>query len=439
MSLPPGPVLPRSEQLEWYMADPLGLLEHCAKEFGDMFTLDLGDFGNSAGIDFDGMWVCLASPELMKTMYKAPADTLHAGEANKVFFGGETATSGSIRLDDKAHMLRRKFLQPIFHGDHLKRYIDVMRQYAEEIAESWPRDGSSFPLLAEMQRITIYVIIHTVFGIADRSLRDELCAMLLKIENAKHSRDEALAVETRITNALYREIERFRNQADDGARDDIFAQLMRARDEDGGALSDREVHDELMTLLKAGFGTTANTLTWVFECLLNTPDCRRKLMEELDEVLGQEPIRRADLNKLPYLEAVLRETLRVRPLSAFNGVRLVKKPFPIGGRQIPSGVILVNCAYLLHRREDVYENPSRFMPERFLNQRPGVYAWTPFGGGIRMCIGKAFATQEMKVVVSTVLRKTKLALVNPEGGTERQGFFIAPKDGLPVRIERGSI
>jgi len=435
MSMPPGLAMPRDQQLDWYNRDPLGLLAHCAETYGDLFTLDLGDFGNGRDIDFDGRWICVSNPDDMQAMYKVKDDTLHAGEANKVFFGGETASSGSIRLDDEPHLRRRKFLQPIFHGDSLKQYLDIMRSYTEEITARWPRDGAPFPLLVEMQRITIYVIIHTVFGIADRDLRETLCNMLLKIESAKHPREEALEVESRISETLYGEIEAYRANPESHARKDIFALLMQARNDEGGGLSDREIHDELITLLKAGFGTTANTLAWVFECLVSNPDPLARLMTELDEVLGAEPILQEHLNKLHYLEAVLKETLRIRPLSAFNGVRLVKRPFPIGGYELPAGVILVNCAYLLHRRPDIYQEPERFWPERFLNVRPGVYQWTPFGGGIRRCVGSSFAMQEMKAVVATVLRKVKLTAVNPGAGAERQGFFLAPKDGFLVRAE----
>ena len=155
MALPPGPDKSRKELLEWYNRDPLGMISTCFKAHGDIFTLDLGNFGHAPDVTFGGKWVFITKPEDIKTMFMASPKVLHPGEANKVFFGGHTQASGSIRIDEEKHRIRQRFLQPVFKGERLKEYADQMREITEENVRTWDTERP-FSMLMEMQRITIH-------------------------------------------------------------------------------------------------------------------------------------------------------------------------------------------------------------------------------------------------------------------------------------------
>ena len=266
----------------------------------------------------------------------------------------------------------------------------------------------------------------------------ELCSKLMKIENVGYTRKKQIIIEREISDLIREQIRGYRKVGGNDDRNDIFAMLMNAIDEDGNMLEEEEIHDELITVLKAGFGTTANTLSWVFECLLSNPKALLAVKDQLDKVVGSDPISKSHINKLTYISAVLKETLRLRPLTVMNGVRLVKETFKIGNYEIPPGVILVNATYILHKREDVFENPEAFKPERFLDPKKKItpYMWAPFGGGLRMCAGRAFAMQEMSIVVATVLRMVHLEKAEPVTRAERQGFFLSPEKGMLVNATK---
>jgi cytochrome P450 family 110 len=237
----------------------------------------------------------------------------------------------------------------------------------------------------------------------------------------------------RAEKAIYREIRRRRAAADIAEREDILSLLLQARDDDGAALSDREVRDELVVMLMAGHETTGTALAWAFERILSLAPIEQRIREEFDEVVGSGEFAAWHLPKLEYLDAVVKESLRVRPIMPAGGGRLVCRPFEIGGYTIDPGAILVNAMYLLHHRSDLYPEPGIFRPERFLGRRAiDPYEWTPFGGGMRRCLGYSFALFEMKTVLATVLSRVRLRIENRDAAVVRRGFFLAPAQGPRV-------
>jgi cytochrome P450 len=237
---------------------------------------------------------------------------------------------------------------------------------------------------------------------------------------------------------LYAQIAR-RRAAGSNGRTDILTLLLEARDEAGQPMSDVELRDELITLLVAGHETTATSLAWAFHWILQHPDVRDKLRAELHQVVGSGPVAPHHGAKLEYLEATIKETQRLNPILPVVGRRL-HDPMCIGGRDLPAGVVVAPCVYLTHRRPDLWPDPERFDPDRFLSKRLSPYEFFPFGGGIRYCLGAAFAIYEMKIVLAEVLSRVDLRPA-PERVVRvvRRGITFAPSAGMPVVREARAV
>ncbi len=313
-----------------------------------------------------------------------------------------------LLLDDAAHLEQRKLLLPPFHGKRMQRYGELMQDIAAAEIESWPR-GEPHRLRPRMQALTLEIILRAVFGLTDgerlERLRHELRRLLDMVTNplmmvfpfllgperlsrfGPFQRDIA-----RVDEPVFEEIAARRNAPDLDAREDILSLLLQARHEDGSPMTDRELRDELMTLLVAGHETTANALSWAIERLCRHPE---KLARLESEVRAGES---------GYLDAVITETLRLRPVISVVA-RQLTKAVELGGRELPAGTVVLPCIYLMHRRPDVYPDPEAFRPERFLEEAPGTYTWIPFGGGVRRCLGGAFAQFEMSIVLRELVRQ----------------------------------
>lgn len=444
--LPPGPSLPTVVQTYRYARDPLPLLDECAARFGDIFTIHL--LGT-------GPWVFLSSPPLLKTMFTVPADAVHAGEANGSVFGPVAGTASVFTMDEAAHLNRRRLLLPQFHGDRMQVYFEPIATIAAAAVDRWP-GGAWFPMHVETQQITLQTIIRAVFGIdAERGDAHDLelvraltalandavgssllLAPALQIDLGPWSPwGRVIRIIQRADRAMRREIARRRTAPDAVERQDILSLLLQVRYDDGAVLTDRQVRDELAVTLMAGHETTGTALAWTFERILSLPEVEERLRAELDAVVGREPLSAAHMPRLEYLDAVIKESLRVRPIMPAGGARRVQRPVEIGGYLIPAGATLINGLYLLHRRPDLYPEPDAFRPERFLRKRViDPYEWTPFGGGVRRCLGMAFALFEMKVVIATVLSRARLRIERPDARVERRGFFLAPQGGPRVAV-----
>jgi cytochrome P450 len=365
-------------------------------------------------------------------------------------------------MDESEHLNRRRLLLPQFHGDRMQVYFNQIRDIATETTTGW-QAGVPFAMSRQTQQMTLHAIIRAVFGIEtsispdslqsgssdadDRELVNALTALandavgssLLLARPLQHDWGpwspwgRVLRIIRRADRAIYGEIRRRREAADVADRHDILSLLLQVRDEDGSTLSDREVRDELVVMLMAGHETTGTALAWTFERILSLPEVEQRIRTEFDTIVGAGPFTAAHLPQLEYLDAVIKESLRVRPIMPAGGARLVRRPFEIGGYVIPPGTILVNAMHLLHRRSELYPDPDVFLPERFLGRRMiDPYEWTPFGGGMRRCIGYAFALFEMKTVIATVLSLVRLRIENPDASFVRRGFFLAPARGPRV-------
>ena len=429
LGLPPGPKAPRALQTARWIARPAGFMEDSQRRYGDMFTLR---------ITHEGTWVFLSHPDAVKQVFTGDPRLLHAGEANVVLLP-VLGSNSVLLLDDDAHMAQRKLMLPPFHGERMRGYERTMAEVAAREIERWPA-GEPVPSWPAMQAITLEVIVRTVFGVRDRA-RIERLAEALKGSLGLASQPLRMAVlaalgPRRVAEAgwfrawlaptdelIYEEIRARRDAPDLAERDDILSMLLQARHEDGTEMSDKELRDELMTLLVAGHETTATALAWALEALTHHPAALARLRDEIDA--GEDA----------YLDAVIKETLRLRPVIALVLRRLIE-PMEIGGRVLPAGVNVAPSIYLLHRRADVYDEPRAFRPERFLDKPPGTYTWIPFGGGVRRCLGASFAQFEMKVVLRELVARLDLRAARPDQEARvRRAIVFAPARGGEVVAE----
>jgi cytochrome P450 len=399
--LPPGPRMPAALQTAIWFRSAQGMLDQCAARFGDTFTLRILN---------QGTWVVVSHPDHVKQVFTGDPGVFHAGEGNRILLPvlGEQSV---LLLDDAAHLEQRKLLLPPFHGKRMQRYSDLMAEIAAAEIERWPR-GRPYELRPRMQAMTLEIILRAVFGLGEgerlERLRGELRRLLDMVTNPRLMFVPALLGPERLARfkpfqrdvarvdaPIYEEIAERRLASDLAERDDILSLLLQARHEDGSPMSDTELRDELVTLLVAGHETTATALAWAVERLVHHPEKLDRLTEEVRDG-GSE-----------YLDAVVTETLRLRPVISAVARRLTE-PVELGGWPLPPGVVVTPSIYLVHRRPDVYPDPERFLPERFIDDPPGTYTWIPFGGGVRRCLGGAFAMFEMNAVLSELVRRRRL-------------------------------
>ena len=439
--LPPGPRTPGLYNLLFYILRPHAFFETYRRRYGDRFTVRLIGYGK---------FVFLSDPGAIEDVFKGDPDVLHSGEANALF-AEILGTNSLLVLDGAEHKRQRVPQVPPFLGERMRTHTRTIHQAALECIGKW-KPGQTVRIETEMREITLNVILRSVFGISEN---DELIERLAEQTRAllyigthpmallgallpprlqmwtpqgRRMRRDLRAVDSTIAELLTARRKSVGNNNDDA--DDILSILLTMKHEDGTPLSDQELRDHLITLLLAGHDTTAVALAWAFRAILSRPEVLEKIRAELREVFpdNDNEIHPDGLERLPYLDAVIKETMRVHPIVAFV-VRRLTRPFSAGGILYPAGVILAPATLLVHKRPDVFPAPDRFRPERFLDQKPNPYAWIPFGGGTRRCLGMFFALVEMRVVLATALSRVNLRLETPHVGTRRSGILIAPADG----------
>lgn len=416
-ALPPGPPRPYLAQTFGWLSRPGPYSRRMRAKYGDVFTLR---------VEQHAPWVLLNHPDHIKAVFTGDPNVLHAGEGN-VILKPMLGPRSVLLLDGADHMQQRKLMLPPFHGERMQAYGDMVRRIAREEVASWPMHE---PLATRLrtQDLTLEIIMHAIFGSQDERLRAALEQMLTFI-----GRPSALALgvlgSERANQVVFDRVrapvDRFLGELitarrDDphlGEHDDILSLLMAGTDMD-----DATLHDELLTLLVAGHETTATALAWALERLSRHPGAWERLREDGDD----------------YLDAVCKETLRLRPVVPAV-IRMLKTPFEVGGFTLPAGVAVVPSIHLVHTREDTYPDPLAFRPERFLEQPAGTYTWIPFGGGVRRCLGASFALFEMK----WVLRAIADAVVDLQPGapraegTKHRSITLAPKaDGRVIVARR---
>jgi cytochrome P450 family 135 len=428
--LPPGPRLPRLVQTAGFIVGGARFLEACRRRYGNLVTL---------GTLFDSGFVMVFDPDLVKEVFQGSNEQLHAGEANALL-GPILGERSVLLLDGSEHLRHRRLMLPTFHGERMRAWTDAMVAAADAEIDAWPV-GAPFSMLRTMQAATLSVIIRVVFGYEpgpeaeelQRRLREMIepvarprGLMLLQLLDRFGARKRAVsrfeAQRRAVDELVYAEIARRRAEPDLAERTDVFSALLLAEDERGERLTDREVRDELMTLLLAGHETTAVGLAWTFDLLLHSPGIQQRASQG-DDV---------------YLDAVVKEALRLRPVIPGVGRVVRGRPFPLGGYEIPVGMEINPSIRIIHRRADLYPEPGRFRPERFLGpDAPDTYTWIPFGGGTRRCLGASFALTEMRIVLRRVLERCALRPANPElEDVMFRGITLAPKNGVQVVLER---
>jgi cytochrome P450 len=383
------------------------MLFSCQERYGDMFTLRIA---------YEGKWVMLADPEAVKQVFTGDPRVFHAGEGNKIL-APILGRNSILVLDEKPHIGQRKLLLPPFHGARMQGYEQTMSEIATHEIESWPT-GVPYKLRPRMQAMTLEIILRTVFGVREgeklaelrEALRDfldlstdprMLLPLILLGPNRVRSFPPFRRRIDRVDALIYREIVERRRADDLEERDDILSMLVAARHEDGSPMSDEEMRDELLTLLVAGHETTATSLSWAMERLVRHPEKLERLRGEVSAG-GEE-----------YLTATIQETLRLRPVISIV-IRRLTEPVEIGGYELPAGVSVTPSVYLVHRNPEIYPEPDRFLPERFIDNPPGTYTWIPFGGGVRRCLGASFAQFEMAVVLKELVKRYEIRPANPK-------------------------
>jgi cytochrome P450 len=431
-TLPPGSRTPSLIQALRYARDPLGFLVQLQRRYGDIFTLSFPFFGRL---------VYVADPALVKAIFTGPPEQFHAGEANATVLEPALGPNSVLTLDDTAHMQQRKLLLPPFHGERIRGYGELIRETTRKQMETWPV-GETFALRPHTQRITLAVIMRAVFGVHDEErlgrfevLIEDFSKRVGLITTFPALRrnfgpwspwPRFLRSREALDEFIYEEIglRRAEVEAGEEGHDDVLSLLLQARHDDGSAMSDEELRDELVTVLGAGHETTATGLAWAMERLLRTPRVLTKLRESL--AAGEDD----------YIDATVRETLRARPVIVDIGRKLTA-PTQIGGYELAKGSFVLAAIAALHYREDLFPQPEEFRPERFLEEKADNYAWIPFGGGVRRCIGAAFAEYEMRIILSEFVGRADLSAPDPKPEKAKvRNITLAPGKGTRVRLDR---
>jgi cytochrome P450 family 135 len=428
-ALPPGPRLPKWIQTIVFMRYWPRFITACGRRYGKVFTI------RAAMVP---PMVYLADPAEIKKVFAGDPSVFHAGEANAML-SGMLGDSSVLVIDDDAHRDRRRLMLPPFHRDAVAKQAEQMAEIAAENIAGWPV-GRPFAVGPKASEITLEVILRTVIGASDPARLATLRAVMPKLLNVGQWASLAIArpdlqrrrpwraLRDRIQEAdrlLYAEIAERRADPNLAERSDVLAMLVRATDEDGHAMSDRELRDQLMTLLVAGHDTTATALSWALERLTRHPAILDKAVKAADapDAAGDE-----------YLDAVAKETLRIRPV-VYDVGRVLKEPVELGGYRLPAGVMVVPAIGLVHSNSEVYPDADRFDPDRMVGAMLSPTTWFPFGGGNRRCLGATFAMAEMRIVLREILRRVELATTTAPGESQRvKAVIMVPRNGGRVCV-----
>jgi cytochrome P450 len=434
VQLPPTLPLPRPLQTLRFSVRQIEFVFRARRELGEVFQL--------RGIVDGDVHAVTGHPDHVKSLFTAKpeeAPSLTGESPLRPIVGGDSVLTAT----GPRHMRQRKLLLPLFHGEAVQRYTEMITEAAHREIDGWPV-GTPFKLAPRMQAVTLDVIMAGIFGIEgtpakgtpehglrravrrvlDLSTRPE--AQLAELLNL--GRDEPVGM-TRVMlgfldRPLYAVISARRAAADHEKRTDILSILLHTETEDGERLTDKELRDELLTLVLAGHETTANSLAWIFERLLRNPAAYDRLRD----------VARFDDDPDGYIEATIHEGMRSRPVIPVIG-RRVTVPWQLGEYLVPAGSSVLMSILLLHHRDDLYPDPFAFRPERFLGRKPGTYTWIPFGGGIRRCLGAALAMAEQRVVLREIARRTDLHAPDPRPERARhRNVTMIPAAGALVAM-----
>ncbi len=431
------------QKLQW-ISDPVGYMEKAAQQYPDIFTGRIIGFGDTV--------VFVNHPQAIQEILSNDRKKFVAvGKKNKI---GEPLVGeySVVLLEGTHHKQQRQFAMPAFHGERMRAYGQLICDLCTKVFNQLPLN-QHFLARNSTQQITLQVILQVVLGLNEEEKLEKLKHLLPQMLDTFRSpmtssllffsflqKDlgawspwgKFLRDRQEIDKLIYAEISERRQQLDP-QRIDILSMLISAQYDTGQSMTDQELRDQLMTLMVAGYETTATAIAWGLYWIHQKPLVREKLLQELD-TLGDSPDPMS-IYRLPYLTAVCNESLRIYPVLMFSFPRVVQEPVELLGHPLEPGTVLLPNIYLTHRREDLYSQPNEFQPERFLERQFSPYEFLPFGGGVRRCIGEALALFKMKLVLATVLSRYQLALVDrqPER-PQRRGFTLAPANGVKMVI-----
>jgi cytochrome P450 len=430
----------------WWIYRPAEWLDRCGREFPNAFKTTMPG---------SPLVVMLTQPELIAELFALSGDVAAAGKGNAIL-RPVVGDHSLILLDGQEHAHERKLMMPAFHGERMRAYAETIRDITEQALATWPI-GQPFALHAMFQELTLEVIFRVVLGVSKteetQALRASLRALLEFSQNpslllALKQDGTARAPQLQSLMGRYAPDYQFRHlceeadrhlfaelhhrRSEKGERDDILSMLMAARDEQGRPMTDAELRDQVITLLVAGHETTATSLSWAIAELISHPEVLARARAELSAEVGSASLQASHLPKLRYVDAVLSETLRLRPVLPIVA-RILLKPIQLGPYSLPKDTFIAPCIYLAHRSPDRYPEPEAFKPERFLDGPADPSAYFPFGGGARRCIGRAFALFEMKVVLAQLLPRLDLQFApGYQPRLIRRSITFAPDRGVPV-------
>lgn len=428
---------------------PTKYMENSVQRYGSMFQI---------GSESASPLVYVGEPEVVKEIFALDGDQVVTGQGNGVL---ETMVGkhSILLLDGDPHRRQRKLLMPPFHGEQLRAYAHLICDITRQISAQW-QPGQTIVARPPIQNLTLGVILQAVFGVPSGeglSRLQQLMSTLLDSFAYPISASflffpalqkdlgewspwgKFIRLREEVRSLIYAEIRDRRQQLEHsaikpGEKTDILTLLLQARDENGGAMSDAELHDEIVTLLLAGHETTASGIVWMLYWIHYLPEVQQKLRAELD-ALGPEPNPMA-IAQLPYLTAVCQEALRIYPITPTTFIRRLREPMTLAGYSFKAGTALMPATYIIHQRPDLYPEPKRFRPERFLERQFAPHEFLPFGGGHRYCIGSALAMMELKLSIATLLADFDLALLHSRPLLPaRRGLTMAPPASMKLRIK----
>jgi cytochrome P450 len=419
---------------------PLEFLERCAKTYGELF------FTNSIGSQ---EILVVSHPQDLQELFNPKNNILAApGAANEIFkpLLGENSL---IVQDGERHQKQRKLMMPPFHGEQMLNYGQEICEITQQVTQHILRD-KTFIARHLTEEITMRIILKVVFGINEGLRFDKLKKLMTAWLGLTSSSLSAsvlllpplrkdlgawspwgrfLRLRQQIDDLLMAEILERRQQVQSN-RFSILILLMQAQYEDGEAMSDAELRDNLLTLLNAGHETTATAIAWALYWIHQQPEVYEKVLHELQGLNTPDPLKIA---QLPYLTAVCQETLRIYPVVLSTFPRITLRSVNLRGYHVVTGTYVTPCIYLTHRRSDLYPQPDKFQPARFINRKYSSYEFWPFGGGSRQCLGQVFAMFEMKLVLATILKNYRLKLEEKAPVTPaRRGFLLGPQGGIKM-------
>jgi len=430
--LPPGPRLPAAVQAALMARYWPRFISACRRRYGSVFTMRIATLGTLVYLD---------DPSEIKKVFAGSPSVYHAGEANSML-SGLLGDSSVLVIDDDVHRDRRRQMLPAFHRDAVARQAAVMAEIAGANLATWPVD-TPFSVAPAMSEITLEVILRTVIGASDPARLKALRTVMPKLLNVTPWASLAIASPNlrrfglwralrrnmdEADRLLYAEIADRRGDPDLATRSDALAMLVRAGQDDGSAMTDTELRDQLMTLLVAGHDTTATGLSWALERLTRHPAVLDKAVRAAEASAAGDPA--GD----DYLDAVAKETLRIRPV-VFDVGRVLKEPVELAGYRLPAGVMVAPGIGLVHSSSEQYPDPDRFDPDRMVGATPGPTTWLPFGGGNRRCLGATFAMVEMRVVLREVLRRVELCTTAADDERQKvKHVILVPHRGARIRV-----